>query len=80
MDVTDKYVVYVRERLRDGTEESAQVVTGLAAAVAHANRMRDGLNPHNVDCLVFKLGEHVPLREETVEVPQPSVKTARYVV
>ena len=78
MDVSNKFVVYVCERLRDGTEEWAKVVTGLTEAIEYATRMKQGFNPHNIECLIFKLGEHVPLVEKVVEQPQPSVKVTVY--
>lgn len=78
VDIANKYVVYWCERLRDGTEEGAVVVTGIEAALALANRMKGGINPHCTECLIFKLGEHVPLVETELVVPQPPKTVTGY--
>ncbi len=79
-EVPDRYVVYFHERLRDGQEEWAKVVTGIAAALEAANTYADGINRHNKTILLFKLGQQVPLAEVSVEEPQPPVTRVRLVL
>ncbi len=67
---TTNYVVYYCERLRDGVQEGARVVTGLEAALALATKLKNGFAGDNVDVQIFKLGKEVKLKtsDEITEV------------
>jgi hypothetical protein len=63
------YVLYILERMQDGTEECARCFDTVEAAVAYANK------PHwpggNLTFRLFGLGKEIPLAEGVEEEPQP---------
>lgn len=73
-------VLFWCEYLRDGTEEGAKVIPNKRAAVELANKLLSSFGGCNTEFKLFELGKEVPLGKETVEEPQPSKKTTKFVV
>ncbi len=73
------YVVYYLERLRDGIEEGAKIVSsveeGLKLIDKWANTSSMG-SAHNHEFRLFELGKEIPLSEGTAEKTEV-VKTVR---
>lgn len=69
----DLYVVWVEERLRDGTESWGKVLTK-AQVGDGVSRIKSGYNGDNISIRVFRLGEEVQLKETVVEESETVVK------
>ena len=67
MKDTDKksYVVYYCERLRDGNDDGAKIVTGLDNALAMVERLGNGFTACNMEIRLFELGREIPLEMTT---------------
>lgn len=78
MTVENSYVVWWEERLRDGTDSGASVVTGLGDAMKKANEIKGGIFGRDITARIFRLGAEVPLAEETIREPQPSLERVVY--
>ncbi len=72
------YVVYFCERLRDGREEGARIVNTKEEAIDFINKIRGSFAGSNYEFGLYELGKQIPITTETVEEPQPSVKTTKY--
>lgn len=74
------YVVCATEHLRDGREHWASVVGTEQEALALISKHAQGIQGTTMSFQLFRLGEEIPIRRETVETPQPPVEQVRYVV
>lgn len=75
------YVACFCEHLRDGREEGAKVVPTLKDALEIFERIRNrGVAGSNYTFRLFELGREIPLEEQVIETPQPTVKSSRFVV
>lgn len=60
--MSEHYVVYWREHLRDGIEEGAKVLQGLQPALDFLNKLvAESFAADNMDFKLFQLGEEIPL-------------------
>jgi hypothetical protein len=75
--VNTLYVVSYFVRYQDSSEDGAKVFDSVDLALAFAERMAGGVNPHNTTVRLFKLGKEIPLKREVVETPRPAVKTTK---
>lgn len=75
-----KYVIHGCERLRDGIEEWARVVSSLEEAEAYLDKRGNGFAACNMSFKVFELGKEVGVAEETVEQPQPARTSRKFKV
>ena len=78
--MSDKYVVYWCEQLRDGNEEGAKIFSSLDESLKCIQRLSEGYAGGNIDLRLFLLGKEILLIEEETEEPQPSVKKTVYKV
>lgn len=69
------YVVYIRENLRDGVNESARCFRRLEEALEYMSR--DYFCEHNYHFRLFELGKEILLESEKTEVSQPAKVTTR---
>ncbi len=61
------YVVYCCERMRDGQEEWAKVITGLDNALAYMNKIKDGFCGSNTTIELYELGKQIKVEETVVK-------------
>lgn len=74
------YVVYVIERLQDGTTESVQLFTSIPLAMKRINSIANGFLGSCCSFRLFKLGEEIAITSEKVVEPQPSKETVAFSV
>lgn len=72
------YVAYCFTQYQDCHEEHAMVYAKKEDALAWLTRCL-GDESAMVTCKLFHLGEEIPIVKAETEIPQPSVKTKRFV-
>lgn len=74
------YVAYWCERMRDGIEEAAQIVASIEAGLLLINTLANGFAGTNMEFRLFELGEEIPIESVNKIEPMTPVETVVFSV
>ncbi len=73
------YIIFIEERMKDGTETCLKAIRGLDEALAYINSHQQKIYAkNNFSYRLYELGKEIKIEEVEAEIPQPPKKEKIY--